>query len=149
MDNVEQCHLILILARGKLIYVGPPADALPYFGVRRIERHLRQDPEKEPEEWERQFVTSSQYGDYVASRLAAGTRTGSEKPEEIASQLIAGDVVPPPLETSAARSESARPGQRGRRTGSSIHQTRFGTVASTQGVDVAATPASCCPIHAV
>ena len=27
VDNVEQCHLILVLARGKLVYFGPLAEA--------------------------------------------------------------------------------------------------------------------------
>src|SRR5262249_27619321 len=36
LDNVDQCHLILILARGRLMYYGPPAEAPPYFQVKRI-----------------------------------------------------------------------------------------------------------------
>ena len=36
VDNVDQCHLALVLARGKLIYYGPPGEAPTYFGVCRI-----------------------------------------------------------------------------------------------------------------
>src|SRR5262249_15880942 len=36
VDNVEQCHLVLVLARGKLMFYGPPAEAPRYFKVNRI-----------------------------------------------------------------------------------------------------------------
>src|SRR5213079_805906 len=35
VDNVDQCHLALVLARGKLVYYGPPHEAPRYFQVRR------------------------------------------------------------------------------------------------------------------
>src|SRR5213079_3356817 len=36
IDNVDCCHLVLYLVRGRLAYFGPPAKAPEYFGVRRL-----------------------------------------------------------------------------------------------------------------
>src|SRR5262249_10420595 len=36
VDNLDECNLILVLARGKLVYYGPPAEARPYFRVSRL-----------------------------------------------------------------------------------------------------------------
>ncbi len=100
VDNVEQCHLTLILSRGRLLFVGPPSEAPPYFGVRRLSEIYDRLGEKDPEEWEKQFAGSSQYGDHVASRLAASARaptpqTGSEEAAR-AIQLIDSPEAPPP-----------------------------------------------------
>jgi ABC-type multidrug transport system ATPase subunit len=71
VDNVEQCHLALVLARGKLMYYGPPHEAPRYFGVRRISDIYDRLSDKPLEEWERAFVASETYQEFVASRLAA------------------------------------------------------------------------------
>jgi ABC-type multidrug transport system ATPase subunit len=71
VDNVEQCHLALVLARGKLMYYGPPHEAPRYFGVRRISDIYDRLSDKSLEEWERDFVASEMYQEFVAGRLAA------------------------------------------------------------------------------
>jgi hypothetical protein len=71
VDNVDQCHLALVLGRGRLLYYGPPAELLPYFGVRRVSDVYDRLHEKEPEAWERDFAASSLYAEFVARRLAA------------------------------------------------------------------------------
>jgi ABC-type multidrug transport system ATPase subunit len=69
VDNVDLCHLILVLARGKLVYFGPPAEARTYFGVSRISEIYDTLAAKEPEAWEQQFRASELYRAYVAGRL--------------------------------------------------------------------------------
>ena len=71
VDNVDQCHLALVLARGRLLFYGPPAEVPAWFGVRRVSEVYDRLQEKEPEEWERAFHDSPQYAEFVARRLAA------------------------------------------------------------------------------
>jgi ABC-type multidrug transport system ATPase subunit len=72
VDNVEdQCHLILVLARGRLVFFGPPKEALPYFGVKRISEVYDRLAEKDAAAWHQQFTDCSLHKDYVEKRLAA------------------------------------------------------------------------------
>jgi ABC-type multidrug transport system ATPase subunit/pSer/pThr/pTyr-binding forkhead associated (FHA) protein len=92
VDNVEQCHLALILARGKVVYYGPPHEAPGHFGVRRISDIYDRLGEKSLEEWERAFVASETYQEFVAGRLAARAADTAEiavpdADEEDAAQL--------------------------------------------------------------
>jgi ABC-type multidrug transport system ATPase subunit len=70
VDNVDQCHLALILARGKLIYYGPPGEAPRYFGVTRITEIYDRIGQKDLAEWEKEFQASSLYQEYIAGRIA-------------------------------------------------------------------------------
>src|SRR5205823_344309 len=36
IDNIDRCHLAIVLCRGRLVYFGPPDRAPDYFGVPRI-----------------------------------------------------------------------------------------------------------------
>ena len=69
VDNVEQCHLVLMLARGKLVYYGPPGEAPKYFGVSRISEIYDRIGEKSPEEWEKDYRASDLHAEFVARRL--------------------------------------------------------------------------------
>jgi ABC-type multidrug transport system ATPase subunit len=71
VDNVDRCHLALVLSRGKLVYCGPPAEAPRWFGVARVSDIYDRLQEKEPAAWEKEFAASPLYREYVADRLAA------------------------------------------------------------------------------
>jgi ABC-type multidrug transport system ATPase subunit len=71
VDNVEQCHLVLILARGKLIYYGPPGEAPRFFGVSRISEIYDRLGDKDLAEWERDFSVSSLHKEFVLGRLSS------------------------------------------------------------------------------
>jgi ABC-type multidrug transport system ATPase subunit len=71
VDNVDLCNLVLVLARGRLVYFGPPGEARAYFGVGRVSDVYDRLAEREPEEWVRQFAASSLSKEFVAGRLAA------------------------------------------------------------------------------
>jgi ABC-type multidrug transport system ATPase subunit len=75
VDNVDRCHLVLVLTRGKLVYFGPPAEATAYFRVQRISEIYDRLAEKDPSAWEKDFSTSSIYREFVSSRLAAPTES--------------------------------------------------------------------------
>src|SRR5205823_11127579 len=71
VENVDACHLILVLTRGKLVYYGPPRESLDYFGVDKISEVYDRLAEKEPADWEKAFADSKYHAEYVAKRLAA------------------------------------------------------------------------------
>src|SRR5262249_3331631 len=73
VDNVDRCHLALVLARGKLIYYGPPAEATAYFRVQRVSEIYDRLAERDVAEWEKEFAASSLYQEFVGGRLAAPT----------------------------------------------------------------------------
>ena len=69
-DNIQDCDLVAFLAeRGRLVFYGPPAAALTFFGVRDFAEiyHL---VELEPERWLQAFQASSFYETYIERRLA-------------------------------------------------------------------------------
>jgi ABC-type multidrug transport system ATPase subunit len=70
VDNVDQCHLVLVLARGKVIYYGPPGEAPAYFGVKRLGEIYDRIAERGLGEWEERFRNSDLHRTYVVGRLA-------------------------------------------------------------------------------
>ncbi|MBY0230184.1 MAG: ATP-binding cassette domain-containing protein, partial [Gemmataceae bacterium] len=70
VDNVEQCHLALILAKGKLLYYGPPKEAARWFKVPRLSDVYDRIAERPPELWEQEFRQSDLFREFVADRLA-------------------------------------------------------------------------------
>jgi ABC-type multidrug transport system ATPase subunit len=68
VDNVDQCHLAIVLARGKLIYYGPPGEAPGYFEVNRISEIYDKIAERDLEVWEKKFQDSLLYHDFVTKR---------------------------------------------------------------------------------
>jgi ABC-type multidrug transport system ATPase subunit len=82
VDNVDRCNLILVLARGKLVYFGPPQEAPVYFGVPRLSEVYDRLAEKAPEAWEKEFAASSLHQEFVDKRLAArSAETAERKPD--------------------------------------------------------------------
>jgi ABC transport system ATP-binding/permease protein len=71
VENVDACHLSLVLTRGKLVYYGPPRESLDYFGVDKISEIYDRLAEKEPADWEKAFADSKYHAEYVEKRLAA------------------------------------------------------------------------------
>jgi ABC-type multidrug transport system ATPase subunit len=71
VDNVDQCHLVLVLARGKLVYYGPPREAPRYFKVPRIGNVYDRLSERDLADWEADFRASALFREFVAERLVA------------------------------------------------------------------------------
>ncbi len=69
--NVEQyCDLVVVLASGgKLAFVGSPAEALQYFGIKRLGDVYEKLSERQPEEWKRKFLQHNLYSKYIDRRL--------------------------------------------------------------------------------
>jgi len=80
VDNVDRCHLALVLARGRLVYYGPPKEAPAYFGVDRLGEIYDRLSERALEDWEKQFAVSAFYQEFVEKRLAASSDAPAPTP---------------------------------------------------------------------
>jgi hypothetical protein len=94
VDNVEQCHLVLILARGKVVYYGPPHEAPRYFQVRRISDIYDRLGEKSLADWEREYIASEAYQEFVAGRLAARPADSAEMTPSSAEEIAPRPAAP-------------------------------------------------------
>jgi ABC-type multidrug transport system ATPase subunit len=106
VEHVDQCHLALVLARGRLVFFGPPAEAPRWFKVRRLGEIYDRLAEKEPAEWAREFVGSPLYQEFVQARLAA---SAAESAPSEAPTLVPVSGPSPSSEQAAAESPR-RPG---------------------------------------
>lgn len=70
--NVMFCDLVVFLAKGgRIAYLGPPADALSYFGVQDFDEiYAKVENDQTPEAWEHQFRQSKHYQKYIRKRQA-------------------------------------------------------------------------------
>jgi ABC-type multidrug transport system ATPase subunit len=98
VDNVERCHLAVVLMRGRLIYLGPPSEATAYFRVDRLGDIYDRLADRQPEEWEKAFASSPFHQEFVAKRQTA---TPAESiplpgPGAVAGSLFNGVVLPAP-----------------------------------------------------
>jgi ABC-type multidrug transport system ATPase subunit len=82
VDNVDLCHLIVVLARGRLVFLGPPAEARPYFGVSRISEIYDRLFTREPEQWEKQYQESDIHKEFIEKRSAVTEKMGEWKPHQ-------------------------------------------------------------------
>src|SRR5205814_1688530 len=97
-DNVDRCHLVLVLVRGRLAYFGPPDAASDYFRVGRLSAVYDRLAEHPPEEWERRFRESDQYRQYVQARMGEelGVRDQDSGVRGQSAELPAPSIIPDP-----------------------------------------------------
>src|SRR5262249_60961686 len=96
VDNVDLCNLVINLARGKLVYYGPPAEARAYFHVSRISDVYDRLGEKEPDKWEREFAVTSLFQEYVEKRLTTKPTNGAPSAPILAPTLVTRPSAPAP-----------------------------------------------------
>jgi ABC-type multidrug transport system ATPase subunit len=139
VDNVDRCNLILMLARGKLVYYGPPKEALGYFGVHRFSEIYDRLADKEPALWEKEFRDSPLHEEFIAKRLAVGPTESSALLTPPAAPLLgpgapaAEGAAPSPASESAAPSASGPAARAPRRRAPLWHQF---TVLTTRYVEL-------------
>ncbi|MFQ3592153.1 MAG: ABC transporter permease, partial [Gemmataceae bacterium] len=100
VDHVDQCHLVMILSRGKLVFCGPPQEAPHWFGVRRISEIYDRLAEREPAEWEQRFRESELHRTFVTERLAVPLLPGSSGG---LSETPPPPIIPPSLKELSAK----------------------------------------------
>jgi ABC transport system ATP-binding/permease protein len=81
-QNINVCDHIVFLVDGKLVYFGPPQQALEFFGVSDFaDIYAATDepdkPEERPEAWQAKYKDSLQYQKYVIERPARAPATPS------------------------------------------------------------------------
>lgn len=101
IDNIDRCHLAIVLCRGRLAYFGPPGRAPDYFEVARIGAVYDRLTDDDPQAWEDRFRSSDLYREFVESRLAAPS--GGAPPASPVLAAAAPVVSAPPPESSAVR----------------------------------------------
>lgn len=79
MENLGLCDLTVVLARGKLVYYGPPGDLLTYFNVGILKDIFdlalgdksedESVPKKLAQEWAERYRSSEYYQRYVVQRV--------------------------------------------------------------------------------
>jgi hypothetical protein len=68
--NIRQCDHVAFLGDGRLVFFGPPAAALDFFGVADF-ADIYAEIERDPALWEERYRASAYARQYVASRLSA------------------------------------------------------------------------------
>ncbi len=69
VDNVDLCNLVLILLRGRLVFLGPPSEGRAFFRVGRLSDVYDRLEEKAPEEWAKEFAASSLHQEFITHRM--------------------------------------------------------------------------------
>lgn len=113
LDSIDRCHLILVLAGGRLMYYGPPDLAPAYFGVKRLNEVYDRLAEKTPAQWADEFTASAFYTQHVADRM------GVDEPSRVAgapelgtaarSPVMLESRITPPSEAGAAPPPGSSP----------------------------------------
>jgi ABC-type multidrug transport system ATPase subunit len=71
LENIDVCHQVVLLHKGKLVYFGPPKEAAGYFGVQRLSDVYELLESSLGNLWEDNFRQSSFYQTYVFDRLSS------------------------------------------------------------------------------
>ncbi|MCK9608778.1 MAG: ATP-binding cassette domain-containing protein [Methylomonas sp.] len=69
LENIDVCHQVILLHRGKLVYFGPPAEATGYFGVNRLSDVYELLESNSADFWAQRYRSSGIYNHYVLERM--------------------------------------------------------------------------------
>ena len=78
LENIDVCHLVVLLQRGRLVYFGPPQEALHHFGVSRLSEVYELLESRPVEYWADRYLESSDYDEYIKGRLSDAPTTSPE-----------------------------------------------------------------------
>ena len=71
LENIDVCHQVILLHKGKLVYFGPPKEAAGYFGVQRLSDVYELLESSLGNLWEENFRQSAYYQTYILDRLSS------------------------------------------------------------------------------
>lgn len=71
LENIDVCHLVVLLHKGKLVYFGPPREAAAYFGVQKLSDVYELLEASPANLWADKFRQSSYYQNYVLARMTS------------------------------------------------------------------------------
>lgn len=69
LENIDVCHQVVLLHKGKLVYFGPPQEAVAYFGVQRLSDVYELLESSLGNTWEEKYRQSAFYKSYILDRL--------------------------------------------------------------------------------
>ena len=69
LENIDVCHQVVLLHKGKLVYYGPPQEAVAYFGVQRLSDVYELLESSLGNTWEEKYRQSAFYKSYILDRL--------------------------------------------------------------------------------
>ncbi len=72
--NIRQCDHVAFLSAGRLVFFGPPDEALKFFGVPEF-ADIYAVIEDDAMQWEKRFRESAYYAQYVMPRIASAERS--------------------------------------------------------------------------
>lgn len=70
LASLDVVDLVIIVSRGRLVFVGPPADAPAFFGVADLPSVYRVLSKDSPDEWARKLLAAPTYRQHVIDRLS-------------------------------------------------------------------------------
>ncbi len=82
LENIDVCHLVLLLHHGRMVYFGPPEGAKQHFGVQRLSDVYDLMEARPAEHWAERFAQSSFHSSYIAERMARSN------PDELTQQTL-------------------------------------------------------------
>ncbi len=68
LENIETCHLVVLLHQGRLVFFGPPQAVLGYFNIERLSDVYEMLESKPAAFWAEKYQASSFYQRYVEAR---------------------------------------------------------------------------------
>jgi ABC-type multidrug transport system ATPase subunit len=87
-ESLSLCDVMVFLHQGHVIYVGSPKDAPAYFGVKNLgEIYTLVSSQKNTNDWENQFKTSSKYQEYVTARQENIPEVAASESKQIVSPV--------------------------------------------------------------
>ncbi len=79
LENVDVCDLVLLVHQGKVIFFGPPKEALVYFGVGRLSEVYETIETQSAASMSERYLKSDLYQEFVQSRYSTSPE---EKPSK-------------------------------------------------------------------
>ncbi len=70
LENIDVCHLVLLLHHGRIIYLGPPQGAKQHFGVARLSDVYERIESRPVEYWVELFNRSPFHATYISERMS-------------------------------------------------------------------------------
>lgn len=71
LENIDVCHQVVLLHKGKLVYFGPPKEAAGHFGVQRLSDVYELLESSPANLWEETYQQSTFYQTYILDRLSS------------------------------------------------------------------------------
>jgi ABC-type multidrug transport system ATPase subunit len=80
LENIDTCHLVVLLHQGRLVFFGPPQAVLGYFGIERLSDVYEMLESKPAVFWAEKYQNSSFHELYVEKRKTPIAKTSTKHP---------------------------------------------------------------------